>query len=58
MDKKKKATNIEIVYAIKKEIQTMEILIEQAKKIEELMQYKNQIIEEICNEIAKLNGQD
>jgi len=58
MDKKKKATNIEIVYAIKKEVETMEVLIEQAKKIEELMQYKNQLIEEICNEIAKQNGQD
>ena len=58
MDKKKKETNIEIVYAIKKEVETMEVLIEQAKKIEELMQYKNQLIEEICNEIAKQNGQD
>ena len=58
MDKKSKATNIEIVYAIKKEVETMEVLIEQAKKIQELIEYKNQLIEEICNEIAKQNGQD
>lgn len=58
MDKKRKASNIEIVYAIKKEVETMDDLIEQAKKIQELIEYKNQLIEEICNEIAKQNGQD
>ncbi len=57
-NKTDRASNIEIVYAIKKEVETMEDLIEQAKKIQELIEYKNQLIEEICDEIAKQNGQD